>query len=97
MKDLKVLKSVMKRFVYPEWVCVAMMNLMNESMMNLVTKVDYSLVRALKYFFCLFVCLKSVSCLRCPSNDRVKKKNALLIFFPKGDHWDDPPVGRSVL
>lgn len=39
MKDLKVLKSVMKRFVYPEWMCVAMMNLMNESMMNLVTKV----------------------------------------------------------
>lgn len=78
MKDLKVLKSVMKRFVYPEWMCVAMMNLMNESMMNLVTKVDYSLVRALKYFFCLFVCLfhclKSISCLRCPSNDRVLKK-----------------------
>lgn len=72
MKDLKVLKSVMKRFVYPEWMCVAMRNLINESMMNLMTKVDYSLVRALKYFFfCLFHCLKSVSCLRCCSNDRV--------------------------
>lgn len=85
MKDLKVLKSVMKRFVYPEWMCVAMMNLMNESMMNLVTKVDYSLVRASKYFFCLFVCLfhclKSISCLRCPSNDSFKKCS--FNFFPK--------------
>lgn len=62
MKDLKVLKSVMKRFVYPEWMCVAMRNLINESMMNLVTKVDYSLVRALKYFFvCLFVSLSEIS------------------------------------
>lgn len=59
MKDLKVLKSVIKRFVYPEWMCVAMMNLMNESMMNLVTKVYYSLVRALKYFF--FVSLSEIS------------------------------------